>query len=407
MQIHACYRSNFSSSDQFQPSKLCSLLISGYLRRNVSYDISGIASICLSYYGVYHANLIYLRDYHGWLVENNKLYSTCDLMKYSKQDKRINIFPFTQFIDPYYQIIYFASKEHFQGRMYLHHWSNFVAINIKTFQTHLLSINFAHCKKEDNAESHVKKLGKCQQFDILLSNPMTNIAIDTTSQYKKINFSGRRPSTDDPFKIFEQNVFDSDDDNEDDNGDKYIEFKSVGNRWFELENYKPISWNQFKLNLWYLFVHNKLFDTTSNRIVDQQILGVMLFIALIYFNRPPVIPQIILDTAINGQTKSMFQLISNWYNNDHESKELKKMQGFENFNFPQDCTAKIVTFVKNKMFECQCYMYIDWEPGSHFGCNQNLYQIRFKLEKTDNDLIQMFWNALRVQWRYISGIPYS
>ena len=101
----------------------------------------------------------------------------------------------------------------------------------------------------------------------------------------------------------------------------------------------------------------------------------------------------------------MFQQGIREYFGENDSQTVKTHDKFKDFKIPQDCSPQILEFSKNKRFECQCYVYVDWTIGGSwpnaYG-SQRLYQIRFTLEKDDTTgAIQMYWLADTVQSKEI------
>lgn len=438
MNLYSRYKTeNYSKSDKFQPLETSSLLVFGYFRKKTNYDISDIAPICLSYYGLYHSKYIYIYDYHGWFAENNELHSKCDLIKYSKDDKKIYITPFTQFIDPKYQIIYFASKG-FQCV----EWSGFFAINTNTFETHLLSLHFPNIEELkinnfNSTHNNVKELGEKELFNICITTPMKNLKIvpNYHSQYygkKRIDISRRRFDARDTWYEVETEVI-----SKESNGNNRKSSNNNNNNKSDVTVDKKIIWHDFKLHLWQMFINNRLFNMNKvgdmnkvydmknirerlasydreKAIISQPIWDVMLFFLLIYFEFEHelrlTIPGLLLEKRMHMGHMFVEHSITKKY---MSGQELTKHYGFKNFDFRKDCDIKILQFdlenEKKKVFESQCYAYVDWGGGYWCigGCKQNLYQLRFKMEKEKNGNVEMYWNVARVQSRHVAGIPMS
>ena len=447
---------------EMSPKKTSEILVYGFFRKYTNFEVSPFAIVCLKYYGIWHQKLIYFNDYHGWFPDKNTIKNNNAFFKLTN-DAYAQVSLITQFIDPKYQIVY-AAFTRFQSIA----WTKFLTMNwnynIKdsnednningdyNYDCRFISLKFDN----ENIQDDEKTNGKDKKLDW---NSTRNGTFDFYLSDKIHDFGSLNSNKFWVDTSEFQFVGDVDHSNY---------YYSNSCNWSVWKNFKLSVWNLFVTNRLQLFANMncennnknkkmpdmshdqfyhtmKIFSSVTNININKNTINkqlkdienyydydtrhciwdIILFISIIYFEHKQqltiFLPSLIenvhsMDDLENNYDFFSTKSIDTKFTYDKNSKcykwdknfNIQRNEKYKHLQFDKDCNPKIVKIVKNKMFECECYLYVDFGGGYHVagGCDQNFYHIKFKLEKIDNiDNIEMSWDIQTVQTRKIIGSP--
>ena len=457
-------------TDSSSPNvKLTSLLISGFLRRlcvRTSYSIQDIAHLTQFYYGYYSSQLVYFNDCPTKWLHNSNIILNCNVIKNLQHlnPYLVALSPITQFVDEYYQIMYFGYDD-----TEVLAWTGFLCVNCSNgincikpnaitnsninniydtrilstvFDKNVTSVSHARTQKDNDNNNNNDSMEILTKFDLFLSDKIKvkhteEITVSSRSTSSAIasdkdnnnNNKGNKLTVAflpfvfnddyacwytyvnnpivDPTVCFEDHDSHINNNNSDIDNDnkplclaKYHHDNEDGWKSFWLEKRKlkemalkrqtTLMWDQFKINLWNLFVTNRLLTITDDidgnnfkSIIDYKsnIWDIIKFLSVINGVGSTWTQKIKLPMILNGNSTD-FQRLSKQYN-------------------PLIlCNPTITKNIANQVLECRCFLHLQWK-GDYYEIDDNkkreeVWCVKFKIEKSSHNEIDMFWYSKRL-----------